>query len=76
MHKPLSIFHTLVEKVNSEQPQEETDRFVTDAILQIVNTIAVLLRNNIDTLNIPAVLKSFFIPQTKDSKEGKTGVAE
>ena len=76
MHKPLLIFHTLVEKVNSEQPQEETDRFVTDAILQIVNTIAVLLRNNIDTLNIPAVLKSFFIPQTKDSKEGKTGVAE
>ena len=76
MHKPLLIFHTLVETVNSEQPQEETDRFVTDAILQIVNTIAVLLRNNIDTLNIPAVLKSFFIPQTKDSKEGKTGVAE
>ena len=83
MHKFLLIFHTLVETVNSEQPQEETDRFVTDAILQIVNTIAGLLRNNIDTLNIPAVLKSalkklksFFIPQTKDSKEGKTGVAE
>ena len=83
MHKFLLIFHTLVETVNSEQPQEETDGFVTDTILQIVNTIAGLLRNNIDTLNIPAVLKSalkklksFFIPQTKDSKEGKTGVAE
>ena len=46
-------------------------------------TIAGFLRNNIDTLNIPAVLKSalkklksLFIPQTKDSQEGKTGVAE
>ena len=83
VHKFLLIFHTLVETVNSEQPQEETDGFVTDAILQIVNTIAGLLRNNIDSLNIPAVLKSalkklksLFIPQTKDSEEGKTGEAE
>ena len=83
MHKFLLIFHTLVETVNSEQPPEEPDRFMTDAILQLVNTIAGLLRNNIDTLHIPAVLKStlkilksLFIPQTKDSEEGKTGVAE
>ena len=58
VHKFLLIFHTLVETVNSEQPQEETDGFVTDASLQIVNTIAGLLKNNIDSLNIPAVLKS------------------
>ena len=58
VHKFLLIFHTLIEIINSEQPQEETDGFVTDAILQIVNTIAGLLRNNIDSLNIPAVLKS------------------
>ena len=83
VHKFLLIFDTLVETVNTEQPQEETDGFVTDAILQIVNTTAGLLRNNIDTLNIPAVLKSalkklksLFIPQTKDSEECKTGVAE
>ena len=83
VHKFLLIFHTLVETVNSEQPQEETDGFVTDAILQIVNTIAGLLRNNIDSLNIPAVLKSalkklksLFIPQTKDSEEGKMSEAE
>ena len=83
VHKFLSIFHTLVETVNSEQPQQKTDGFLTDAILQIVNTIAGLLRNKIDTLNIPAVLKSLlkklkslFIPQTKDSEEGKTGEAE
>ena len=55
VHKFLLIFHTLVETVNSEQPQEETDGFVTDASLQIVNTIAGLLKNNIDSLNIPAV---------------------
>ena len=82
VHKFLLIFHTLVETVNSEQPKEETDGFVTDSILQIVNTIAGLLRNNIDSPNIPAVLKSalkklsLFIPQTKDSEEGRTGEAE
>ena len=61
VHKFLLIFHTLVEAVNSEQTQEETDGFVTDTILQIVNTITGLLRNNIDTLNIPEVLKSAFL---------------
>ena len=83
VHKFLLIFHALVETVNSEQPQEETDGFVTDAILQIVNTIAGLLKNNIDSQNIPAVLKSalkklksLFIPQTKDSEESKTGEVE
>ena len=58
MHKFLLIFHTLAESVNSDQPQEETDGFVTDAILQIVNVIAGLLKNNIDSLNIPAVLRN------------------
>ena len=74
VHKFLIIFHTLAERVNSNQPQEETDLFVTDTILQIVNVIAGLLKNNTDSLNIPAVLrnalkklKSLFVPQTKDS---------
>ena len=58
VHRFLLIFHTLIETINSEQPQEETDGFVTDAILQIVNTIAAILRNSIDSLNMPAVLKS------------------
>ena len=56
---------------------------MTDAILKIVNTIAGLLKNNIDSLNIPAVLKSalkklksLFILQTKDSQEDKTREAE
>ena len=56
---------------------------MTDAILQIVNTIAGLLKNNIDSLNIPAVLKSslkklksLFISQTKESEVGETGEEE
>ena len=56
---------------------------MTDTILQIANIIAGLLKNNIDSLNIPAVLKSalkklkrLFIPQTKDTEEGKTGEPE
>ena len=40
VHKFLLIFHTLVETINSKEAQEETDGFVTDAILQIVNIIA------------------------------------
>ena len=58
VHKFLLIFHTLVQTINSNEPQEETDGLMTDVILQIVNTIIQLLKNNIDSLNIPAVLKS------------------
>ena len=83
VHKFRLIFHTLVEAINSDKPQEETDGFVTDTILQIVNVIPGLLKNNTDSLNIPALLKSalknlksLFIPQTKDSEEGKTGDPE
>ena len=80
VHKFLLIFCTFVETINSDQPQEETDSFVTDTILQIVNVMAGLLKKNTDNLNIPAMLKStlkkvksFFIPQTIVSEEGKTG---
>ena len=83
VHKFLLIFHTLVETINSQESREETDGFVTDTILQIINIIAGLLKNNIDSLNTPAVLKSalkkskrLFIPQTKDPEEGKTSEPE
>ena len=83
VHKFLLIFHTLVETINSQEAREETDGFVTDTFLQIVNIIAGLLKNNIDSLNIPAVLKSalkklkrLIISQTKDKEEGKTGDPE
>ena len=64
-----------MQTVNSEQEQEETDGVVTDAILQIVIKITELLKNNIDSLNLPTVLKnllkkmkSLIIPQTKDQE--------
>ena len=57
VYKFLLIFHNLVQTINSNEPQEETDRLMADVILQIVNTIIQLLKNNIDSLNIPAVLK-------------------
>ena len=60
MHKFRLIFHTLVQTINSDEPQEETDRFITDTILQIVNVILGLLKNNVDSLNLPAVLKSVY----------------
>ena len=57
VHKFLLIFHTLVQTINSNGPQEETDGLMTDVILQIVNIIFQLLKNNIDSLNIPTVLR-------------------
>ena len=45
VQKFLLIFHTLMQTVNSEQEQEETDGVVTDAILQIVIKITELLKN-------------------------------
>ena len=64
-----------METINSEQDQELTEGTGTDAILQIVIKISELLKKNIDSLNLPTVLKndlkkikSFFIPQTKVQK--------
>ena len=77
VQKFLLIFHALMQTVNSEQEQEKTDGVVTDAILQIVIKITELLKNNIDSLNLPTVLKNalkliknLFIPQTT-SGEGR-----
>ena len=64
-----------MQTVNSEQEQEETGGVATHTILQIVIKITELLRNIIDSLNLPTVLKkalkkikSLFIPQTKDQE--------
>ena len=80
MHKFLLIFHTLIQTINSNETQEETDGFVSDTILQIVNVIAGFLKNNIDSLNLPAVLKSALQKLKslfkKDSVEGKPGNPE
>ena len=39
VHKFLLIFHAFAETINSDQPQEKIDSFVTDTILQIVNVL-------------------------------------
>ena len=76
VHKFLLIFHTLIETVNSEQDQEETDGDVTDAILHVVIKISEHLKKNIDSLNLPTVLKNalkktknLFILQTKEQEK-------
>ena len=68
VHKFLLMFHTLVETINSEEAQEETDEF--DTILQIVNIGAGLLKNNVDSLIIPAVLTKFVYFTNKRHRGG------
>ena len=58
VHKFLLIFHSLFEIVTSEQAVEETDGILNDTILAVYNIIAGLLRNNIDSFNLPAILKT------------------
>ena len=42
----------------SEQAIEETDGFLNDTILTVVKIIADLLKNNIESLKLPTVLKT------------------
>ena len=60
VHKFLLIFHSLFEIVTSEQAIEEIDGFLNDAILAVVNIIAERLKNNIESLQLPAILKTTF----------------
>ena len=58
VQKFLLIFHSLFEIVTFEQAIEETDGFLNDTILTVVKIIADLLKNNIESLKLPAVLKT------------------
>ena len=58
VHKFLLIFHSLFEKLTSEETFEETDGILKDTILVVCNIIAGLLKNNIDSLKLPAILKT------------------
>ena len=58
VQKFLLIFHCLFEIVTSEQAIEETDGILNDTILTVVKIIADLLKNNIESLKLPAVLKT------------------
>ena len=60
VNKYLIIFHTLLDTVDlsSEISElEETDGIVTDIILKIVLKITKLIRQNIDLLPLPKILK-------------------
>ena len=58
VQKFLLIFHSLFEIVTFEQAIEETDGFLNDTILTVVKIIADLLKNNIESLKLPTVLKT------------------
>ena len=55
VQKFLLIFHSVFEIVTSEQA---TGGFLNDTILAVVKIIADLLKNNIESLKLPAVLKT------------------
>ena len=57
VEKSLLIFHLLMETVNSEESLDNTDCIVSDTILKIVLKVSKLLKNNIDSLKIPEILK-------------------
>ena len=58
VNKFLIIFHTLIESaVFTNELTEETDGIVTDIIIKIILKIADLIKQNIDTLPLPNILK-------------------
>ena len=58
VYKFLIILHTLIEPADfTDEITEETDGVVTDIIIKIVLKIAELIKQNIDTLPLPNILK-------------------
>ena len=58
VNKFLIIFHSLLEKVDLESDfAEETDGVITDIIIKIVIKISELIRQNVDSLPLPNILK-------------------
>ena len=81
--KFLLIFQSLFEIMTSEETSEETDGILNDTILAVCNIIVNLLRNNIDSLKLPAILKtalkklrSLFVGVKEKKSEEKTGESE
>ena len=79
----LLIFQSLFEIMTSEETSEETDGILNDTILAVCNIIVNLLRNNIDSLKLPAILKtalkklrSLFVGVKEKKSEVKTGESE
>ena len=81
--KFLLIFQSLFEIMTSEETSEETDGILNDTILAVCNIIVNLLRNNIDSLKLPAILKtalkklrSLFVGVKEKKSEVKIGESE
>ena len=80
VQKFLLIFYTLMETVNSEESLEETDGVNTDTFVLIISKLSDLLRENIDSLKLPAILKSalkkiknlFNVEKTKEDAQRTT----
>ena len=69
-----------METVNSEESLEETDGVNTDTFVLIIPKLSDLLRENIDSLKLPAILKSalkkiknlFNVEKTKEDAQRTT----
>ena len=80
VYKFLIILYTLIESAYfTDEITEETDGVVTDIIIKIVLKIAELIKQNIDTLPLPNILKQALKTikeifngkkQTKESERG------
>ena len=82
VNKFLIIFHTLLETIDLNSEVDQTDGIVTDIILQIVLKISTLIRQNVDSLPLPKILKDTLkvikelFNGKKSSKESKGGYME
>ena len=74
VHKFLLIFHSLFEIVTSEETFEETDGILNDTIFAVCIIIVGLLRNNIDSLKLPAILKTAKTGESEAETEIKENV--
>ena len=52
------LIRSLMEAINSEENLEEADGVITDTFAFIISKLSDLLRQNIDLLKLPAILKS------------------
>ena len=52
------LIRSLMEAINSEENLEEADGVITDTFALIISKLSDLLRQNIDSLKLPAILKS------------------
>ena len=76
VYKFLIILHTLIESADfTDEITEETDGVVTDIIIKIVLKIAELIKQNIDTLPLPHIVKQA-LKTTKEIFNGKKQAEE